>query len=149
MVMRKEGLGSLLPPPMPIRPGGPGRPGRPIPPREGPRPPIVEPGRPGGPRPPGISLADKIRKLQMQKQRLAEQSRRIEIQLQQLMSGGERPPWDIEPPRPRPFPGNGDMSPVGPVMPTPTPVGPITPIGPGTPQPPPPSPWKTDPPWGG
>ena len=145
MVMRKEGLGSLLPPPMPIRPGGPGRPGRPIPPREGPRPPIVEPGRPGGPRPPGISLADKIRKLQMQKQRLAEQLRRIEIQLQQLMSGGGRPPWeDPEPPRPNPIPPrNGDdTSPVGPVMPAPTPVGPVTPV-------PPPPPWKTDPPWGG
>ena len=133
----KKGLGSLLP--------GKGQPIRFLPTI----PPGEEPRGPGGPRPPGTSLADKIRRLQMQKQRLAEQLRRIEIQLQQLMSGGERPPWDIEPPRPRPFPGNGDMSPVGPVMPTPTPVGPITPIGPGTPQPPPPSPWKTDPPWGG
>ena len=87
MVMRKEGLGSLLP--------GKGRPIRFLPTI----PPEEEPRGPGGTRPPGTSLADKIRRLQMQKQRLAEQLRRIEIQLQQLMSGGERPPWDIEPPR--------------------------------------------------
>jgi len=96
-------------------------------------------------RPPGTSLADRIRRLQMQKQRLAAQLRRIEIQLQQLMSGGGRPPWeDPEPPRPNPIPPrNGDdTSPVGPVMPAPTPVGPVTPV-------PPPPPWKTDPPWGG
>jgi hypothetical protein len=132
-LQRKKGLGSLLP--------GKGRPIRFLPTI----PPGEEPRGPGGPRPPGTSLADKIRMLQMQKQRLAEQLRRIEIQLQQLMSGGGRPPWEGPEP-PRPFPGNGDTSPVGPVMPAPTPVGPITPIGPGTPQPPPP---KPIPPWGG
>ena len=93
-------------------------------------------------RPPGTSLADRIRRLQMQKQRLAAQLRRIEIQLQQLMSGGGRPPWEgPEPPRPTPFPGNGDR---GITVPAPTPVGPGTPI----PQPPP-IPPGPKPPWGG
>ena len=126
----KKGLGSLLP--------GKGQPIRFLPTIQ----PGEEPRGPGGPRPPGTSLADKIRRLQMQKQRLAEQLRRIEIQLQQLMSGGGRPPWeDPEPPRPTPFPGNGDR---GITVPAPTPVGPGTPI----PQPPP-IPPGPKPPWGG
>ena len=126
----KKGLGSLLP--------GKGQPIRFLPTI----PPGEEPRGPGGPRPPGTSLADKIRRLQMQKQRLTEQLRRIEIQLQQLMSGGGRPPWeDPEPPRPTPFPGNGDR---GITVPAPTPVGPGTPI----PQPPP-IPPGPKPPWGG
>ena len=126
----KKGLGSLL--------HGKGQPIRFLPTI----PPGEEPRGPGGPRPPGTSLADKIRRLQMQKQRLAEQLRRIEIQLQQLMSGGGRPPWEgPEPPRPTPFPGNGDR---GITVPAPTPVGPGTPI----PQPPP-IPPGPKPPWGG
>ena len=130
MAIIKKGLGSLLP--------GKGQPIRFLPTI----PPGEEPRGPGGPRPPGTSLADKIRRLQMQKQRLAEQLRRIEIQLQQLMSGGGRPPWeDPEPPRPTPFPGNGDR---GITVPAPTPVGPGTPI----PQPPP-IPPGPKPPWGG
>ena len=139
-LQRKRGLGSLLPgkrEPIRFLPT--------IPPGE-------EPVGPGGIGPGGISLADKIRRLQMQKHRLAEQLRRIEIQLQQLMSGGGRPPWEVEPPTPVPFPGNGDMSPVTPGMPTPTPVGPVTPVPPPTediPTIPVPPGFGRRPPWGG
>ena len=104
-------------------------------------PPEEEPYGPIGPRPPGISIGDKIRKLQMQKKQLQRQIANIDAQIRSLsgQEGGQPPiPWG---------PGGPPPPPLNP----PTIVRPPT-IGPGTPIPQPPTapiPWKPDPPWGG
>ena len=102
---------------------------------------VQEPYGPIGPKPPGISIGDKIRKLQMQKEQLQMQIAKIDAQIQSLsgQEGGQPPiPWG---------PGGPPPPPLNP----PTIVRPPS-IGPGTPIPqPPPVPPRpiTDPPWGG